>query len=176
MDGAGRVLDGKPALILGVDVIASENPESLGILIHHEIFHRYHFQVAGFSDDNAEQEVLWKGLWAEGLATYISMRLNPPASLQDALLVPKDLVKRSEPMLSDLVRELRPNIDRIDPELFSKFFNYRGPDATPPSRVGYYIGALVAQRMAQRHSLAGLAHMPASRVRAAVGVVLASIK
>ncbi len=176
MDGAGRVIDGKPALILGVDVIASEPPGSLGILIHHEIFHRYHFQVAGFSDDNAEQEVLWKGLWAEGLATYISMRLNPPASLQDALLVPPDLVKRSKPMLAELVRELRPNADRIDPDLFSKFFHYRGPDATPPSRVGYYIGALVAQRMAQRHSLAQLAHMAPVRVREEVGAILDSMK
>ncbi len=167
------MVDGRPSLILGVDVIYGEKPEFLGILIHHELFHRYHFQVAGFSDDHAEHEVLWKGLWAEGLATYVSMKLNPPASLQDALGAPEDLVKRSQPMLSDLVGELVPNLDRIDPELFSKFFSYRGPEAHPPSRVGYYIGALVAQRMAKRHSLVGLAHMPANRVRKELGLQLA---
>jgi hypothetical protein len=175
LDGAGRIVDGKPSLILGVDVIASEQPETLGILIHHELFHRYHFQVARFSDDNAEHEVLWKVLWAEGLATYVSMKLNPPASMQDALLVPKDLVQRSQPMLPDLVAELEPNLNRIDPELFTKFFTYRGPEANPPSRVGYYIGALLAQRMARRHSPARLAHMHASEVRIELGRELGRI-
>jgi alpha/beta superfamily hydrolase len=79
-------------------------------------------------------------------------------------------------MLSDLVRELRPNIDRIDPELTSKFFNYRGPDATQPSRVGYYFGAFIAQQLAQRHSLVRLAHMPAARVHDELGALSDSMK
>ncbi len=170
------MVDGRPSLILGVDVIYGEKPEFLGILIHHELFHRYHFQVARFSDDNAEHEVLWKGLWAEGLATYVSMKLNPPSSLQDALTPPEDLVMRSQPMLPDVVRELEPNLDRIDPELFSRFFAYRGPEANPPSRVGYYIGALVAKRMAKRHSLVGLAHMSANGVRRELGLQLAAFR
>lgn len=45
----------------------------------------------------------------------------------------------------------------------------------PPSRVGYYIGALVAQRMAKRHSLVELARMPAAGVRKELGARLAEI-
>src|SRR5262249_27379393 len=121
LDGAGRIVNGQPSLILGVDVIASEQPKTLGILIHHELFHRYHFQVAGFSDDKAENDVLWRTLWAEGLATYASMRLNPPASLPDALIIPSDLVQRSQPILAQLIAELEPSLDCLNPKLFSEF-------------------------------------------------------
>jgi hypothetical protein len=79
-------------------------------------------------------------------------------------------------MLPELVGELEPNLDRIDPELFSNFFTYRGPEASPPSRVGYYISALVAQRVAKRHSLVGLAHMSANRVRKELGAQLAAFR
>jgi hypothetical protein len=48
-------------------VIAEDTP-ALRILIDHELFHRYHYQVAKFSDDNAKREVISKTLWAEGLA------------------------------------------------------------------------------------------------------------
>jgi hypothetical protein len=165
MDGGGRVIDGKPSLVFGVDVIASEDPEAIGILIDHELFHRYHFQVAGFSDDKGSQEILWRALWAEGLATYVSMKLNSPASMQDALVVPRDLIERSRPLLPELIPELQPHLDEVNPELYATFFSYRGPDASPPSRVGYYIGALVAERLARQHSLPALARMPAAEVR-----------
>jgi hypothetical protein len=132
-------------------------------------------QVAGFSDDKAQQEVVWRAVWADGLARYVSMKLNPPASLQDALFVPKDLVKRSQPLLPQLIADLQPKLDQVDPDFFSKFFQYRGPAATPPSRVGYYIGALAAQDMAERHSLSALAHMQAGAVRAELAEVLAEI-
>ena len=175
LDGAGRMVDGRPSLVLGVDMISDEKPESFDILIHHELFHRYHFQVAGFSDDNADREVLWRGLWVEGLATYVSMRLNPPASLQTALIAPEDLVERAQPMLADLVAELTPHLDEIDPERFRRFFTYRGPEAVPPSRAGYYIGALIAERLAKRHSLSTLAHMSADSVREELGTQLAAL-
>jgi hypothetical protein len=175
MDGGGRVIDGKPSLVFGVDVIASEDAEKIGILIDHELFHRYHFQVAGFSDDKGSEEVLWRALWAEGLATYVSMKLNPPASMQDALVVPQDLVARSAPLLPELISELQPHLDEVNAELYAKFFSYQGADANPPSRVGYYIGALVAERLARHHSLPALAHMPAAEVRKALAAQLVEI-
>ena len=176
LDGAGRVVDDQPALIFGADVIAKEHSAAdLGIFVDHELFHRYHSQVAGFSDDKGQQEVIWRALWAEGLATYVSMKLHPPASMQDALFVPKDLVKRSKPLLPRLIADLEPKLDQADPGFFSKFFLYRGRDATPPSRVGYYIGALAAEYMAERHSLSELAHMQAGAVRVELSQALAGI-
>lgn len=74
---------------------------------------------AGFTDDHAQEEVLWKALWAEGLATYASMKPNPPASMQDARFVPQDLVMRSQPLHTQVVRGLLPEFDRIAPALLS---------------------------------------------------------
>ena len=175
LDGAGRVVDRRPALLFGVDVIAEDTP-ALRILIDHELFHRYHYQVAKFSDDNADREVIWKTLWAEGLATYVSMALNTPASMQDALYVPKDLIERAKPMLSQLISELRPKLDQVDPDFFSRYFKYHWANATPPSRVGCFIGALAAQCMGQRYSLFQLAHLHASAVRPSLQKVIAEIK
>lgn len=176
MDGAGRVVDNKPALILGVDVIAvNHTPASLAILVHHELFHRYHYQVAGFSDDKAERDVIWRSLWAEGLATYVSKQLNSPATMQDALFVPTDLVARARPMLKTLILGLEPKLDSIDADYFSQMFKYHGAAANPPSRVGYYIGALAAEKMAQRHSLLALAHLRANAVRQELGQALFSL-
>lgn len=174
LDGAGRVVDHRPVLLFGVDVIA-DHAQAMSILIDHELFHRYHYQVAKFSDDNAEREVVWKSSWAEGLATYVSMVLNAPASMQDALFVPKDLVKRARPMLGQLISELEPKLDQVDPVFFSRYFTYHGANATPPSRVGYYIGALAAQRMAKRYSLFQLAHLQADTVCPALQTVLPEI-
>jgi len=116
LDGAGRVVDHRPALVFGVDNIAAEHTATtLPIFIDHELFHRYHFQAAGFSDDNARNEVIWRTLWAEGLATYVSMALNPPATLQDALYLPKDLVRRAQPLLPSLIGQLFPKLNQVDP-------------------------------------------------------------
>lgn len=176
LDGAGRVVDNQPALIFGADVIArGHSADDLGVFVDHELLHRYHSQVAGFSDDKGQHEVIWRALWAEGLATYVSMKLNPPASMQDALFVPKDLVKRSQSLLPRLIADLQPKLDQVDPDFFSKFFQYYGPAATPPSRVGYYIGALAAQDMAERQPLSALVHMQAGAVRAELSEALVDI-
>jgi hypothetical protein len=75
MDGAGRDVGGRPSLVFGVDTIAQFwMPQTLPIFLSHELFHRYHFQAAGFSDDLAERDLIWRSLWAEGLATYVSAR------------------------------------------------------------------------------------------------------
>jgi hypothetical protein len=169
LDGAGRVVDGQPALVFGVDSIASEfstQPLQLPVFMDHELFHRYHSQVAGFSDDKGQQEVLWRGLWAEGLATYVSMVLNPPATMQDALFLPKDLVSRASPIRSVLAKQLAVRLDFSDPEVFRRYFSYHANDVDGvPPRSGYYIGALVAQQLAQQNTLQQLAHLQDGVVR-----------
>jgi hypothetical protein len=178
LDGAGRIVNGNPALLLGIDNIAAEqfSSETLRIFIDHELFHRYHSQVAGFSDDNAQRETLWRALWAEGLATYTSQALNPPASMQDALMFPRDLVQRSQPQLSALIAQLIPQLDEVNPKLFATFFSYHKDDGGVPPRSGYYIGSLTAQRLAQQNSLFGLAHMQAPEVRTKLKQALSDIQ
>ncbi len=179
MDGAGRVVDGKPALVLGPDVIASyQTPGQLPVFIAHELFHRYHFAAAGFSDDLAERDLLWRTLWAEGLATYASARLNPERPLADAMLLPRDLAERAAPLVPTLAREISVQLDVVDAATFSRFFE--GGDASArargwPARSGYYLGYLVAERLAQRHTLPELAHLQGAALRREIGDVLSAL-
>lgn len=176
LDGAGRVVNHVPSLIFGIDDIAAEfTPSTLPIFIDHELFHRYHFQVAGFSDDKGDRDVVWRTLWAEGLATYVSKVLNPPASMQDALILPKDLEQRAQPQLAALIAKLMPQLDRVDTGTFGEFFDYHPSETAIPSRVGYYIGALAAERLAGQSSLYTLAHMQAGVVREKLPQTLAEI-
>jgi hypothetical protein len=54
------------------------------------------------------------------------MVLNTPASMQDALYLPKDLIERAKPMLSQLFSELGPKLDQVDLGFFSRYFKYHG--------------------------------------------------
>jgi hypothetical protein len=179
MDGAGRVVDGRPALVLGPDVIASyQTPEQLPVFLAHELFHRYHFAAAGFSDDLAERDLIWRTLWAEGLATYASARLNPDRPLADALLLPRDLAERAAPLVPVMARELAAKLDDVDPATFARFFE--GGDASAkargwPTRSGYYVGYLVAERLGQRHTLPELAHLQGPALRREIGDALAAL-
>jgi hypothetical protein len=176
LDGAGRIVSGAPALVFGVDTIAAmETPEQLKVFVHHELFHRYHFQVAGFSDDENERAVIWKALWTEGLATFASATLNPGRPLSDALLVPRDLEARANPRVREIAKELRANMDLVAPSVFGKYFLYgnrAASEAGLPSRSGYYVGYLVARRLGQGRSLNELAHLQGSALRKQVAEAL----
>lgn len=162
LDGAGREVDGQPAMVLGIGSIELEEPHmsSLAVFFNHEFFHRYHFEAAGFSDDPAEHQAIWRALWAEGLATYVSKVLTPGATTADALLSPH-LEERAQPLMPRMAAELLGVLDRIDQTLFFEYFT-TGPAAGKhgiPARAGYYVGYVVAQRLAERHSLNALAHL-----------------
>ncbi|MGH6890353.1 MAG: DUF2268 domain-containing putative Zn-dependent protease [Rhizomicrobium sp.] len=162
LDGAGRMVGGKPALALGIDTIANyENPKWMPALIAHELFHRYNFQAAGFSDDPGDRQAIWRTLWAEGLATYVSGQLNPQASLGEVLFS-SDLAKRGPPLIGRLAAALRNN-DAPDPPLYARYFEGGGggeAGAEPiPQRSGYYVGYRVVQLLAKRRSFYELAHL-----------------
>jgi hypothetical protein len=173
MNGAGRVVAGRPALVLGVDMIARfESSASLPVFLSHELLHRYNFQAAGFSDDLAERDLIWRSLWAEGLATYVSARLNPSNPLSDALDFPKDLDSRAKPFVPQMATELLAAADHVDAATFAKFFEVTSPEAKRlgwPPRAGYYVGYLVARDLGRRRSLAALAHMQGPALRAEIG-------
>ena len=179
MDGAGRVVNGKPALVLGPDVIAGyQTPGQLPVFLAHELFHRYHFAAAGFSDDLAERDLLWRAMWAEGLATYASARLNPDRPLADAMLLPRDLAERAAPWVPTMARELSVQLDKVDAATFARFFEGGNASARErgwPVRSGYYLGYLVAERLAQRYSLPELAHLQGPVLRREIGEVLAGL-
>jgi hypothetical protein len=175
-DGAGRFVAGKPAMVLGVDTIAAyEKPEQLKVFIDHEIFHRYHFRAAGFSDDEGAAAPIWKALWAEGLATYVSATMNPQRPLADALLLPRDLEERALPQTATIATGLRANLDQTDAAVYGKYFEYGNPSAKAaglPWRSGYYVGYLVAKRLARGMTLPALAHLRGDDLHARIAASL----
>jgi hypothetical protein len=174
LDGAGRIVDGRPAMVLGIGSIEIEESHlSLAVFFNHEFFHRYHFQAAGFSDDAAGNETIWRALWTEGLATYISRVLTPGATLAEALLS-KKLAERAQPLMPRMAADLLAGMDRVEPELFNTYFT-SGPTAEKhslPARAGYYVGYVVAERLAQRHSLDQLAHLKGTKLHDEIGNAL----
>jgi hypothetical protein len=179
LDGAGRMVGGRPSLVLGVDMIARvESKDQLPVFLAHELFHRYNFQVAGFSDDEGGRGLIWRTLWAEGLATYVSARLNPDRPLSDALILPRDLEARAAPLTAMLAKDLIDGLDRVDPRLYGEFFEYGDKTAAArgiPWRSGYYIGYLVARDLGRTQTLEQLAHMQGPELRKDIRQALESL-
>ncbi len=176
LDGAGRRVAGQSALVFGLGNLDGEQSLiSLPALVAHELFHRYHFQVAGFSDDLADRQQIWKTLWAEGLATYASQALSPGVTTGEALVLPQDLEQRVAPMIRNLAADLLQHLDEVNFDVFTAYFTYGRKEVAQrglPWRSGYYVGYIVARRIAQQHSLNELAHLQGDALRRAIGVVL----
>src|ERR1700691_88650 len=157
MDGAGRVVGASPALVLGVEMIDRiETPAQMPVFFAHELFHRYNYRVAGFSDDPGDRQPIWRTLWAEGLATYVSAELNPERPLSDAMIVPRNLAERAAPQIERLARALRDN-DAPNPNLYAEYFEMGSAKNGIPPRAGYYVGYRVASLAAREYSLYRLA-------------------
>lgn len=175
LDGAGRIVDGQRALVLGIGALAREQSQiSLPVFLTHEFFHRYHFEAAGFSDDLEDRQEIWRNLWAEGLATYVSEVLTPGATSADALMIPRDLEQRAEPLTARMASELLGGLDGMDEDLFNRYFatNPRTDRHGIPPRAGYYVGYVVARRLAARHTLAELAHLKGEPLHSALADTL----
>jgi hypothetical protein len=161
LDGAGRFVDGRPALVLGIDTMAKYDPPPvIPVLIAHELFHRYNFQAAGFSDDPGERQAIWRTLWAEGLATYMSGFLNSQASPGE-ILDSAELALQAPPLIRRLAAALRDN-DTPDLPRYAEYFEGGSAKARAegiPARAGYYVGYRVVLLLARRYTPYQLAHL-----------------
>jgi hypothetical protein len=166
-DGAVRPVNGSPALLFGVDVIARIHPQDeLGALFDHELFHMYHRQITGMAGGIGEP--LYRALWEEGLATYVSGVLNPRVSESAILGRPEDLAERAKPLLTQIARELLQNMDSTSPDLYQGFFLANSAPKDIPPRSGYYVGLLIARELGHDHSLQQLAKMNGESLRSAI--------
>ena len=78
------------SLLIGLDGLARFHGTDapLAVILSHEFFHLYHFQVNPLPK-NPDDLPLYRLLWQEGLAVYVSQQLNNGASLADVLLDPR---------------------------------------------------------------------------------------
>jgi hypothetical protein len=169
-DGGMRTLGGKGYLMFGADLMArayaDRDPRPF---LHHELFHLYHSRT--FRDC----PMVWCNLWNEGLATYVSHRLNPEAT--DAEL----LLESPEPLRPAVDRNRREAVCTVLQRLESEednatMFSSRRFNARLPGRFGYYVGYLVAAEAGKTRSLVQLAQLPDEAVRPLVEASLRALE
>lgn len=149
-------------MLFGVDAIADlHGPKDMPAFFAHELFHVYHRQVMGNAVPDPDN-VTWWSMWEEGLATYVSQRLNPTLDAQHVLWFPTDIVQRMQApgATSRAARLMLADFDGAG----HWFGNSDVPGGLPP-RAGYYMGYLMARELGRDHPLAWLAHLPPVEVK-----------
>jgi len=162
-------------LFVGLDGIVHFHgaDANLAVLLSHELFHCEHAQRSpSVALEDAER--IYKVLWAEGLATYVSERMNPKASRLDVLLDAKVLDEQGDAYVRTWAKALSDSLDSTAPGDYERFFSagYQGPW---PARGGYFVGLLIARRLGRTRSLAKLAALPAPQVRTLMAAELARL-
>jgi hypothetical protein len=164
-DGNGYTdAHGQWRMLFGVDAIALlHGPQDMPSFFTHEIFHIYHRQLVG-SRAPKPDNVTWWSMWFEGLATYMSQRLNPPLDAQQVLWVPQDLVQTmtAKGVTARAAKLMLADFDKAGVDHW--FDSRQGPGGLPP-RAGYYLGYLMARELGRDHSLGWLAHLPPDDVK-----------
>lgn len=170
-DGATRDVGGRSALLFGVDVIAKlYGPgANLSVLFDHELFHVYQRQVS----PELSNGPLWMSLWDEGLAVYVSWRMNASATVSDVLLN-KQLVAQASPKVSCLAAGLLKNSRSMDSDVYAKYF-LGGEGAGDPARSGYFVGFLIVSELGKDRSLQELSRMSGDGLRTDIERVLAAL-
>jgi hypothetical protein len=183
-NGKTGTVNGKQDLFIGVDFLAKHgaNNESLNILINHELFHVYHAQAAPqvFSEyiAGATNAPLYKALWTEGLATYVSKVLVPNASV-GKVLMSESLASKMPAFVAIAAKHLLDHYESTVADDQQPYFGGSEVEhvapAKLPARCGYYIGMLVAQDLAKEYSLPQLSTLQGDMLESAVKIILAKL-
>lgn len=164
-DGHLRPWKGRLPLFIGIDGIVRYHGAgaNLSVFLDHESFHLYQAQVLPdlVMDDNPP---VYGSLWTEGIATYVSERLNPDSSLEQVLLDDVKLAQVDETTVRELAAKLLSVLDSTAPEDSSRFFSagHAGPE---PARGGYLVGLIIARKIGSTMSPAQLPRIPTTTVR-----------
>ncbi|HXS92665.1 MAG TPA: hypothetical protein VN705_25135 [Steroidobacteraceae bacterium] len=153
---------GKPRMRFGVDMIALLHPQrELPAFFHHELFHIYQAQQVGAAAPPDETQPLWWAMWAEGLATYVSWKLNPTLSAPEIFWMPRDMEAQMQPKLAEAARLLLADLDGHDG--YERWFTAGSNPPGLPTRAGYYLGYVMAKQL-DHGDLAALGRMPPEQV------------
>jgi len=143
-DGHPTEFGGKHYLLFGVDIIALlHDPADMPAFFDHELFHLYHRQVIGARAPEGDYPAWWT-MWTEGLATYVSQRMNPGLDAQQVFWYPRDMVVRMNQDRARAARLMLRDIDKTGPDADRWFLASDSVDGLP-IRAGYYLGYLFAK-------------------------------
>jgi hypothetical protein len=156
-DGRAQKIQGRNALLFGVDTLASLGEKNPIPIMQHELFHRYHREFFDF--EGASGYPLWTALWAEGMAMYVAEQLNPSASELDLGQVPLGMVRKTDERRAELAGDFLRRFDSKAERDAAVYFNdSNSKDALVPARAGYELGVLVIRELSKQHSLQTMAH------------------
>lgn len=173
-DGHPVELDGKHYLLFGVDVIAMlHGPADMPAFLDHEIFHLYHRQVIGSRAPRGEDPAWWT-MWVEGLATYVSQRMNPGLNAQQVLWYPRDMVARMEQNRARAAQLMLHDIEMTGPYGDRWFVSSTSVEGLPV-RAGYYLGYLFAKSVGDGQPLPQLARKIPQKVHEEIVAFLTQI-
>ncbi|RLM48420.1 hypothetical protein DVK02_19520, partial [Halobellus sp. Atlit-31R] len=120
---------------------------------------------------------VWASLWEEGLATYVSKRLNPTASDAELLLdLPKGMVPDTRMQMRRALDDLHAKLDSTDEEATAGLFQRRGDQTGLPARRGYYLGYLVAQEVGKTMGMREMAKLDCAAVRPVVAAAVERLR
>lgn len=164
-DGHPVDVSGMHYLLFGVDTIAVLHvPADMPGFFDHEIFHLYHRQVIGSGAPQGAEPAWWT-MWVEGLATYVSQRMNPGLDAQQVLWYPSDMVTRMKQDLPLAAGLMLRDIDKSGDDADRWFLASQSVDHLP-ARAGYYLGYLFAKSEHHGEPLPQLARTSPARVHA----------
>lgn len=154
---------GRPRMRFGVDMISLLHPsQELPAFFHHELFHIYQAQQLGAAMPADETQPVWWALWDEGLATYVSWKLNPSLTAPEIFWMPRDLEDQLKSKVAEAARMIQPELDGH--EAVRQWFSAGSSPPGLPERSGYYLGYLMARHL-DRGDLAALARLAPEQVR-----------
>lgn len=157
-DGHPDTFGGKKYLLFGVDLIAMvHRPADMPAFFDHELFHLYHHQVLKGLEPKGDDPCWWS-MWVEGLATYVSQRMNPELDAQHVLWFPSDMVARMKTEAPRGARLVLADIDKTGGDA-DRWFSAGQSVAGLPERAGYYYGYLFANSIGAGTPLPALARM-----------------
>ncbi|MBV9271417.1 MAG: hypothetical protein JO165_09995 [Candidatus Eremiobacteraeota bacterium] len=177
-DGMTKDVGGNHGLLIGVDNLSQENL-SIGIFLDHEMFHIYHHDInrAFFptsSENDLYQYGLYRQVWAEGLATYVSQQLNPGASTAD-VLASADLANLSQSDAKKLACIVSAHFGSNDVNYAGLLFDESQHPAALPPRGGYYVGYVLAKDLGRSRTLSELADMRGDELYNTLHAIVSSL-
>ncbi len=166
--------DDTGTLLIGLDALAKfyGRQAPLRVILSHELFHLYHFQVNPLPRD-LDQLTLGRQVWQEGLATYVSHEMNPSAPMRDILLDPR-LAAEGPAFIPQAAREIEAKLQSTD-DADTAIYLLHNNSRLRPSRMGYLVGYEIARRLAQSMTLTELAHLRGRALVAAMRTELNSM-
>lgn len=166
-DGGTMTVEGTTAIMFGVDMIARLNggDVDLAVLLHHELFHLYHAQQLRAMTG---PQPLYRQIWREGLATFVSLRLNPRRTELEALLRDSTLAAEGPALMPTLAQEVLEHLDDTSPTYARAWLTARRIRDDVPPRSGYLLGLRVAQMIGTGRSVAELARLDGPELRSLV--------